>query len=41
MRKREIYKGGEQIANWLQHLPYQLEVRTHDEDKPHFDKAIY
>lgn len=40
VRKREIYIGGVLIAYWLEHLPYQSEVKTHDEDKPQFDKVI-
>lgn len=41
MRERGIDEGGEQIADWLEHLQYQSEVKTPDEDKPWVYKVIY
>lgn len=40
MRERGIEEGGEKKADWLEHLQYQSEVKTPDEDMPQFYKVI-
>lgn len=40
MRERGIDKGGEWIADWLEHLQYLSEVKTPEEDKPKSNTEI-